>query len=1437
MIRFILILAVICNVVWAAEQDDVYYPERIEWHKVQRMVEDSHTFVHWEYGKYLRLRFDERPSEFTAIWFSQGDGLFQQKAPNHVVQRNGQWHWLFARAKQSHALVMVEHEGLSVSIEQSKHSTAPNLTVVSDRIVHSQQQVLTNRSEGFHQDIANRILAGQRLEYALEGPAQYTFVLRSQWQEDYGLSQLMDLQLKVDSQQPIEKTVKIQPQTNYLLQTDKCECVYSRATTVRLFIPEGTHTVYVTPDREILGYWSQLNQNEQFFYQRNVRQPLKQQPLAIVDEAFVGVNEMPTLFHYRQLSPHNAIKLNAVKITPQDDEAKYFAQIEAGQHADYPIPLTSHQPPLRLHLQATEQVQNIVVLSDEGESKKLIYLPQTAFKEKQGLTATQQIEFKKPFRTVQIHNRSEDGINAYLGYKNNSHQSTDERGFVSQIDKTTAKVVIDRLSTNSTQSTRSALLNSEFVQWKKRLWARYQGFLSQYPVMALQDQDLKTVMLKLSAYKGVDITNLEQLIEVLSKSKGKKVLAALAMQKQGEHQLQAQTLFLAGLAAKERWFDIEGYWVYRFIHHKQTRSIIELAQVLFRQNQFEQASKWFWLAYQAGLMTQVPVEAIMASQQSGFKQIFIQDEFDLPTQWHYWRKVIAKQIKGSAGELIHNRALDGYLSALKLDGQKVQLTGPLRLKLTVYPKKDKVEAWAEADWLTVSTAQESWRYLIEKRLDSTNLVSATDDASVLGSPKTIIFDLPEGEHQVSFNLAKHKALFTLHQQANLRGEWLVDNNDQRLKPTTKISMAFENAGETTLLQQIEDVASADRTALLLRAVQIKPISVSLTAAINALINKYPQDESEWLKLINDGYSWQRLQSVTSSAGNTILSRETWQPSSPYMQLQQAMLMQTVESGERLLSKVNTEVILLDTVKEQQLVLRLRQFTRFGDEVLPTAVMLVHNGQSQLLNLSPDNPVRHKLLLTPGSHKISLSFAEPNGGWVFFQMANANSESQLPLIKSKYHVANKAQPLKIHVPASSWLRIDELDSSGQSNTQMRYFATEQTLALTSTSLSYFQVFQWQVNRLKPFVAPQVTVQIESNHTVEVTHWAPWVDNAFAVYDKYEPEEQTGSTWGLFSGYRARLNFDEHEQTAKEKFFQTGWQYRRNIPDWNSHMSSKFSIREHRASGLQTLVNENFGVWRRSRYFDYSTRLNAFYQYRAPLAAIEGGWSIYASMAMNWKQFWQDDVDNKVSFSAFGRVLSLTENDVYPGNTETPGNEVIEDGRSVDDDVFSDYKDDNPHGLRISDTLQYSPWVDTKLRLFGSLTSNKRGNFFDPQRLSLSAGIRQYIQPVIIKLDWQHVRFNTKRADLDGFDVSRRNSLKLGVTWENWSRSGQLWQIDGFVTSDLKSGDSSFGINFSWDISHGQGYDDFAPSQLAFGNLRRRMSFHDIQTNQVVSDSHE
>lgn len=1391
---FFAALMLIMLSVQADELDPGYYPERLQWYA----LDDAFSLeqFYWQQGQYLRLSFNEKPAESAVVWLQGSKGLYQQIKPQQF-EHDGEFIWLLKRnnGQNSHVILDNMADNYPSLIEWSHHKRPPKLKISAKTILHDDFQVSVNRSNGYVEQDFNRLEAGQTLTYELEGPGQFEFVWQTQWHSDYGQARLMELFIAKSDDPFNASVVKIQPQTEYELQTPWCECQYSRRLSQTIELGEGKQQVKVKADREIIGFWRKNNAEDAYLFSHNAHLDKMLQATIKTPQA-----QPPKLYFYRTLNGVN--KAAVESLADLEGNLVSYMAVSPGQQNRFDIPTSSKNPPLRVLVSPQGKPLRFNLRSSSGETISLYY---PAYDDEL-LQGRQYVQFTQPFDWVSVINQSTDTLKLNLSYKNISHYQSNEDNFLRLIDVKTATKALSLMMFSESLKLQSKLLNQEVMQWQQRLNARYHSFVARYPSEQIAG-DLEAVKAKLSELTNTPVHTLEQLMLLMDKHglaiPAKRWLAYTAMGPQSDLQKQAQQLFLQQLAQQERWFDIEGYWAHQLLARHSKAALVPLAQVLLRQNLFELSAKWFWLAEQNGLYTQAPIEGVMAAKSAGFEQLSQrwldkEPELTFPWHWQYWQDVQVTAQADTTAHLLHNIGLDLYFQTTRLAQKQrhnLSLDGPARYKLTLYPVKPKSQLWQKAEQLQLSYDSQTQYFDLKKLNDTLALETAVTDNQVLASPKTVVFDVPPGKHQIGLLLQHHDGLFTIKKQTDLLA-------DLKLK-----------RGQTSLANT--------------------RLALTTPLDLNHLIEQSVLQQKD--------HQWRRLQSVVASGGFRTLQFDNWQGLSGRGKLQQALFVYDVDAGERLLSNRGAEVFNLQTQAERLLTIRVRDMPRFGYPQTPSKVILEYADQKRLLSL----PVETSLPLPPGEHQIRLSLAneqgyrlgkaESEGGraWAFFSVSGV----ELPAIKRTFHVSEQHKPLVVQVPDDSWIRIDRADG----HSTVRYYQDATQIALKPTKgdhQSLYQVYRWQKTPRKPLSLAAAEAETAPFSLMpEVVYWPLPEDDAFVMLDRFDSDEQQDGTWGLSSGYRSRHNFDENEQTAKEEFYELGWRYRRNIPDWNSYIANDIYWRTHQGTGLETLVSKNYAVWQQDRFWQVFARLNLFHQYSAPRDEVAGANSIYAQVGVNWRQYWDDNIQNRVTLSAFNRYLSLSEAELYPGHNENEPNDVNEDGLSVDDDVYSDYKEDNPRGLRLSDVWQYQPYQDTRIRLGAAITSDKRLNLFNPQSLSLTAGIRQYYEPFVFRLDFRHIRFKRQRGDLDNTDVLKRNTLSAGLLFEHWRLFGQLAQVELFAASSLDSGRSSFGINFHWYFSEGQGYQDFAPSSLAFGGLRKRMGFHKIATNEVVNTVHE
>ncbi|ETR67217.1 MAG: hypothetical protein OMM_11835 [Candidatus Magnetoglobus multicellularis str. Araruama] len=70
---------------------------------------------------------------------------------------------------------------------------------------------------------------------------------------------------------------------------------------------------------------------------------------------------------------------------------------------------------------------------------------------------------------------------------------------------------------------------------------------------------------------------------------------------------------------------------------------------------------------------------------------------------------------------------------------------------------------------------------------------------------------------------------------------------------------------------------------------------------------------------------------------------------------------------------------------------------------------------------------------------------------------------------------------------------------------------------------------------------------------------------------------------------------------------------------------------------------------------------------------------------------------------------------------------QDLQHVDQDIFTPYKQDHQLGITIGDQLTYRPFLDTQLKVGGSLTTNEDKSIFEPDHIKLNTLFIQELNP--------------------------------------------------------------------------------------------------------------
>ncbi|MGB5777042.1 MAG: hypothetical protein WBP89_20530, partial [Sedimenticolaceae bacterium] len=167
----------------------------------------------------------------------------------------------------------------------------------------------------------------------------------------------------------------------------------------------------------------------------------------------------------------------------------------------------------------------------------------------------------------------------------------------------------------------------------------------------------------------------------------------------------------------------------------------------------------------------------------------------------------------------------------------------------------------------------------------------------------------------------------------------------------------------------------------------------------------------------------------------------------------------------------------------------------------------------------------------------------------------------------------------------------------------------------------------------------------------------------------------------------------------------------------------------------------------------------------------------------------------------------------------------DRAEIDQDIFTDYKQDHRRGLRLGERVQYRPSLDTLLHAGANLVSNEDLNLIDPDHASVDLGARQLRGDLDLGVRFKHFEYFSDDDRAQGSDTQR---LQLEVGFSRWLSPHRGLQAGLVYEYDTKSGDASVALSLSLSRANGRYYQDFRPSDLDFRQLRQRKTLEKMAT---------
>ncbi|MBV1931635.1 MAG: hypothetical protein KUG71_07950, partial [Porticoccaceae bacterium] len=783
-------------------------------------------------------------------------------------------------------------------------------------------------------------------------------------------------------------------------------------------------------------------------------------------------------------------------------------------------------------------------------------------------------------------------------------------------------------------------------------------------------------------------------------------------------------------------------------------------------------------------------------------------------------------------------------------GLKTSITGPAEVLLDLRQLKARSDDRSD-DWVKIQLDDQSYLMPINGS-DVISALTIKGYGKLMGATQTTRFNIGPGQHKISITpqygpmavdvTVMASAIPDLISATGARdcefvSQWqLVDGSS--LSDTCVGTLAGQDQLEgsptdvnTSSVTPVNVFNSHPDVQVLTRQIwqweqNGKREDQSLQDIATALIRYASDWQYRILKQRMSKYYGFELLNPTQSAGRKVIEAPGLPIESPVARLAAAAKGYQTQKGTLYGpgEQVKFALELPAAVQAQLLVTRYSSAFTYIPE---TQITVQQDGKTLVQkSLQGSKTSKINLSLNAGHRDLAVSFNNDNFDQLFtvdFMIADGQDgwRQGAPLKRRRLNTASAQSPLQYYLPRATLLRIDEYDRVGnvRSYHHMHDKAGFYTLNASDKDDKAFRVFK--LKRRDKIVLP--TYVPETNTVSEANALASaepvrMLKPAKPVLNLAEYQGGTdlgggslvdnrGNTWGLYYRGQSRLNFDEGNSAAKERFHEFGAQQR----DYDSHVG-----RYRRLDILSRFHESGEIVLGAKAYIDWRTRqpgqmlyskMSAYYQLAD--GARSSAWSGRADFGWQQRSTLTDTVRNQIDLSGFYlRVADLDR-----------------DRQSWDNDVYSAYKKDHENGLKLSNTLRYRPFKDIELFTRFSARSNPLNQHFDGDSASLNLGAQAYLEGSVLNAKFERYRFF---ADDDRTRQSDKDVWTLGVQHNLWRSQGAHWRVKALIAYDDTNDESTVNFGIGWNDTQGRGISDFRLNEFPFRDL------YDLQADQQMSN---
>lgn len=554
-------------------------------------------------------------------------------------------------------------------------------------------------------------------------------------------------------------------------------------------------------------------------------------------------------------------------------------------------------------------------------------------------------------------------------------------------------------------------------------------------------------------------------------------------------------------------------------------------------------------------------------------------------------------------------------------------------------------------------------------------------------------------------------------------------------------------------------------------------------------------------------TWQRESRIVDSAGLRYV--EGIAPASPSLRLRRALLGLPADDAfaqhGAWLTPDNAPGVLVDGRAWQQLRVVARQAAApAASGVAPTAIVASIDDQPVAqLALAPGSPQETTFTVPAGMHRVVLRLVDGTvdpATEVMVEGISGNRREMLSLQADRAFLVSRADaPVRIAVDSAEWLRIDEITQGGlQTTYHLQPDAGTVTLAPGPGGERVLRVYALRQDATVRPAAMPATPQPRPSLARS---------RALTILGALD----TPASWQLDPAVAATLPATLHDDTV---YFVTerrtdvdagtrdagvthslGFQHRQRLAAPRTWWRSDTFLRapdgpEHSVGTVQTLE------WRPED--------RAWYAQFEGLGYVElaaGDTDEYAGVLVaRWRL--EHDISRATSHR-FGAELFVR------GMTADP----VRGATIKDQDVWSSWKNDHRHGLRLRDRWRWQPVADALLQLEYGLDGNEAGDR-PLDSAWLAPSVHGWWRGVSLDASYRRQEYREDGKRDAGY---RREWLDLGATWNiHGARNG--WYIETRWRRELRLAEDSLSIGAGW--RWGAGPRAWLPSELPFRTLESR-----------------